>query len=634
MKQAPAESQAPGHETDARSDRETRPIDAYRHISRHAAEHSRLGPFARACLDTIRERFNAPIAILEGRLSSSEIQLSSTPEDEPDTPWRANLESVALNVQVEDQAAARIYEHPPTGRLVALIAATLALDVSGSTSVIATIVHCETRQQAGAALQELQGLAALISSHARAIGSGENGDRFQDAAHRQSLTRAAHYKTLHEFAFAITNNLRSRIACEMVALSAIRNSRAQLLSISGLDEVKPRSPGVVSMRQAMEECFDSGRTIVFQRDDDWNDSRRTRQHRLHKRWSECAGNASVASIPMMDGDHVVGVVSLRRRSDRPFNEEDIVAIEEMLRPYGAALGLVSRATRTLTAHTRDSINAGALWLVKPGGWGPKVLLLLAALFIAWLTLGTIPHRVTTPCVVAAGSVRHLAAPFEARIGEVLVSEGDFVRAGDVLCRLDTRDLELERARLNSELGAIAIEINQAVALSDVAAAQLAQARRNVILSQLHLAERRIADATLTAPRDGLVIRGDLSRRIDEIVPQGEPLFELAPIDEIELELLAPETAITHIQDGLPGAFASDARPDHPIDLTIARIAPASEIRDGRNVFVIHADLDINSNEEWLRIGMQGVAKVDAGDRAVWWVLAHRVVDQVRMRLWL
>lgn len=617
-------------------DRNRRAPDAFRRIGQLASECDALGPFCRGSLDVIRERFNAPIVTLTGRLSAGEINLTSIdPDGDADADaWRRPLEALVLDIQVEGRAAARLYRRPDEDGVVALIAAAATLDAGGSPSIIATVVNCPDRRAAEAAMHELQGIAALVSSGAAAIDSVRSGARFQDSAQRQSLIRAADYRTLHEFAFAITNNLRSRVACDMVALGAIKRSRAELLSISGLDDIKPRSPGVVAMKQAMEECYDCREPVVSQRRDDWNGGRKPQQHRLHRRWSEQAGNATVASVPMTDGDRIVGVVSLRRAGDRPFSEEEIDAIREMLRPYGPALGLVSRATRTLLAHAVDSVRNTLLWLIKPGGYGPKLALLVLLAAIGWVSFGTIPHRVAATCVVAAGGVRHVAAPFESRIGEAVAREGDVVREGDVLCRLDTRDLELERAQLRSERAVLDIEINQAVAASDVAAAQLARAQREITRSRLQLIERRIALATITASADGLIIRGDLSRRIGEVVPQGEPLFEIAPLDEIGLELNMPEHAIAHIDEGLTGTFASEARPERAFNITVDRIAPASEIRDRANVFVAHADFDAADDVRWLRVGMEGVARIEAGDRPVWWVVGHRVIDQIRMRLWL
>jgi len=38
--------------------------------------------------------------------------------------------------------------------------------------------------------------------------------------------------------------------------------------------------------------------------------------------------------------------------------------------------------------------------------------------------------------------------------------------------------------------------------------------------------------------------------------------------------------------------------------------------------------------EWLRPGMEGIAKLDVGSKPVYWILTHRIADKLRLWLWL
>ena len=52
-----------------------------------------------------------------------------------------------------------------------------------------------------------------------------------------------------------------------------------------------------------------------------------------------------------------------------------------------------------------------------------------------------------------------------------------------------------------------------------------------------------------------------------------------------------------------------------------------------NVFMLRAEL-LEPPQDWWRPGMSGVAKVEAGDRRIIWLLTHRLVDYLRLKLWL
>ncbi len=76
-------------------------------------------------------------------------------------------------------------------------------------------------------------------------------------------TSSSHF-AVSELAFRITNDLRMHLDCDLVALGVCRNKRVDVLSISKYDSISSRNPGVRSMREAMEECYDFCGPIVHQ----------------------------------------------------------------------------------------------------------------------------------------------------------------------------------------------------------------------------------------------------------------------------------------------------------------------------------------------------------------------------------
>ena len=65
---------------------------------------------------------------------------------------------------------------------------------------------------------------------------------------------------------------------------------------------------------------------------------------------------------------------------------------------------------------------------------------------------------------------------------------------------------------------------------------------------------------------------------------------------------------------------------------MSRIKPLPELKAGKSVYVAEADL--TENAAWLRPGMEGSARINLGDRSVWWVMSHRMVNYFRMNFWL
>jgi hypothetical protein len=58
-----------------------------------------------------------------------------------------------------------------------------------------------------------------------------------------------------------------------------------------------------------------------------------------------------------------------------------------------------------------------------------------------------------------------------------------------------------------------------------------------------------------------------------------------------------------------------------------------EAKEGANGFKVYAVLDAAPRNEW-RPGMMGEARIDVQKRPLIWLWTHRVIDFVRLKLWL
>ncbi|WP_372683157.1 HlyD family efflux transporter periplasmic adaptor subunit, partial [Desulfosarcina sp.] len=142
----------------------------------------------------------------------------------------------------------------------------------------------------------------------------------------------------------------------------------------------------------------------------------------------------------------------------------------------------------------------------------------------------------------------------------------------------------------------------------------------------------IEQADLVAPIDGWVISKDRKQEIGAPVGAGEILFEVASIDSLRAELFVPETSIAGVADGQAGTMASVGHPDQKVRFVIERIHPIAEVVDHQNVFRVRAR--IIDQLEWMRPGMEGEARISAGKKTYLWMATHRLVNWLRMKLWI
>ena len=476
-------------------------------------------------------------------------------------------------------------------------------------------------------------LAEVAAAAADLVGSGgaQQAGGSADAPNR-ALARAATAAAPEELAFAITNSLRNKLGCEQVVLGLVVGRRVRILSISGMDDINRRSPGVARLRAAMEECLDQDGPVVSQQDTDWGEQQLASGHRLHQQWQNTAGGSCVASIPLRADERCVAIIALRRRADEPFRQELIEDIRTTVEPFAGALLLLKRAQRGLTRHVWEAGRELVGVLRNPGRRTARILAGLSVLGAFWFCFGTLEHDVVVPARVVPAQQRHLSAPYDGTLAVAQANVGDLVQAGEVLCRFDERDLQLQKNQLQAQLAVYQREYMSAQARGVPVEAKLVEAKQKLTQAQLEIVERRVAQAAIVAPYDGVIISGDLRKQVGSVLAQGTPLFEIAPLDRWQLELAVPQSEAGDVRAGLRGDFASNARPEAAQQFELTCLRPSSEIRGVENVYVAEANIVVKG--EWMRPGMEGVAKVRIGQRKVWWITLHKVLDYLRLNFWL
>ncbi|MDR0439800.1 MAG: efflux RND transporter periplasmic adaptor subunit, partial [Candidatus Accumulibacter sp.] len=262
-------------------------------------------------------------------------------------------------------------------------------------------------------------------------------------------------------------------------------------------------------------------------------------------------------------------------------------------------------------------------------WKVATLVLLGG--VAGMTLTTVDYRVSAKTVIEGEVQRVAAAPFAGFLAAAFVRAGDEVTAGQVLARLDDRELVIEEARWTSERDQYANRLREATAKHELTGMEVIGAQYRQAEAQRKLVTGKIARAELTAPFDGVVVSGDLSQQIGAPVEEGQTLFEVAPLSSYRVILQVDEREIRHVAIGQSGALVMTGIAGEPMPFEVAKLTPVASAQDGRNVFRVEAALSEASPR--LRPGMEGVGKIEVGRRSPWWVATHGFVDWLRLWLW-
>ena len=440
------------------------------------------------------------------------------------------------------------------------------------------------------------------------------------------MATALQQRRLRPSAMAVANEMAERLCCDRVSIGFEEHDRITPLAVSHTATFDPRSDLVRAIGEAMDEALDLGRAVLLPRpaDDELGAI-------AHAQAAQALGTLAMLSVPLVQEARTIGVITLERQRGPAFTpaEQRLAgAIGVML---GPAWALQQLNERTWRQRARDRWRELLQALFGPRHPGVKLGAALLGLALATLALWQSDHRVAARTVIEGSTQVVRVAPFDGFIAEALVRAGDTVKQGQLMARLEDRDLQLERARWSAEVAQSQRKFQVAMAQADRGAMGVLAAQSHQAEAQLALVEEKLARARLSAPFDGVVVAGDLSQAIGMPVELGRTLFEVAPLTGFRVVLQVDDRDIARVAVAQRGELVLSSLPSRSWPFTLSSVTPVATQQGGRNVFRVEAQ--VHGDASRLRPGMEGVGKVVVGERSLLWIWTHGFVDWLRLTLW-
>ncbi|HXZ15207.1 MAG TPA: HlyD family efflux transporter periplasmic adaptor subunit [Roseiarcus sp.] len=267
------------------------------------------------------------------------------------------------------------------------------------------------------------------------------------------------------------------------------------------------------------------------------------------------------------------------------------------------------------------------------------------------------------------------APKEAlRVKEILVDEGDLVKPGQVVVRMDTAtlDAQLAEAKLNvlakqqeeavtratiikreAEIELAKVEVRRSTALvaeragsqreldvrrmalkSSTAALEEEQAKLRTTEQEVKVAaasaatiQTRIDDATLKSPVTGRVLYR--LAEVGEVLGAGGKALTLTNLDDVYMEIFLPSEQAAKIKDGAEARLTFDALPGVAVAGYVSFVSPEAqftpkqvETKSEREKLMFRVKIrvpekTVEANIDRVKTGVRGVGYVKLDDSVEW-----------------
>jgi len=435
------------------------------------------------------------------------------------------------------------------------------------------------------------------------------------------------HKRFKPASIALCNEVASRWSAERVSLGIQRGAYIKLQAMSQTEQFNRKMQLVQDIESAMEECMDQQVEVVHPAPPEAPYIGRAAQRLTQKH-----GPTAVCSLPLRRGDESIGVLTVERPADRPLSLRDAEGLRLTCNLCAALIGNLHDSDRWFGAKLALSAKQGGAALVGPRHTWAKLTAVGVSALVLFLLFAKGTYKVDAPFIIEARQGRVIAAPFDGYIKEVNVDPGDTVTAGQtVLAQMETAELRLRRASLVAERLRFLKEADLARRENKAVEVQIAQHRADGIGADIDEIGYWLSRATIVPEVSGVVVEGDLKRRIGQAVSKGDPLFEVAQLEDLLARLEVSEDRIADVAMKMQGALATAARPGVYLRFEVERIEPMARVKDQKNVFGVRVRLLDDAGQ--LKPGMTGVAKINAGERSYAWIWTRQAVDWLRMKLW-
>jgi membrane fusion protein, multidrug efflux system len=213
----------------------------------------------------------------------------------------------------------------------------------------------------------------------------------------------------------------------------------------------------------------------------------------------------------------------------------------------------------------------------PGGGGPGGRVVVVE--VQPVARGSIARQVTVSGIVEPVRVVGVNSQLAGAVNTVLVQEGDRVRRGAVLARMDSREIAAQLASAQATYDVAKAAYERAEQLRERRVITLPEYERErtgyaAAAAQVEQLRTRLGYATVTAPVDGVITE----KRVEsgDVVGNQARLFTVADVSVIVARVGVSELDIVELRQGDRVGITLDAFPNRPLQGQIRRIFPSAD----------------------------------------------------------
>lgn len=238
----------------------------------------------------------------------------------------------------------------------------------------------------------------------------------------------------------------------------------------------------------------------------------------------------------------------------------------------------------------------------------------AAAALVLVLLFPVRQSVLAPAEIVPDTPFVVRSPLQGVVDEIAVRPNQVIKKGDVIVRMESRDLKdrLQAAEQSLAVARAQLLQGQQAAFSDDRSKMelgVLTRREEQAAAELDFLKQEFARTEIRSDRDGVAIFSDPQEWSGKSVATGERIMMIASPKSHVLEAEIPIADAVELEPGADVRFFQHAAPASPIHASLTSVAyRSSPAADSSLAYRARAEIDKDTDASKLTVGQRGTAK--------------------------
>jgi GAF domain-containing protein len=429
----------------------------------------------------------------------------------------------------------------------------------------------------------------------------------------------------------LVNQSATIISYDRAAIALVEGTKVELAAVSGRMEVDKKSDEMRDLQDLLTWASRLEKGLYVSEFEGNIITDREEVREKFKDYFARTGYQSFVALPLRDEEGDLGILAFESTAPYFLDERNLEVVNILGNQATVAIRNAQLYRRVPLINIMEPLMQRKARLMKMPRerrmvWGGIALAVLLALVLVPWNL-----KIAGDATVLPALRTPVAAEVEGIVQSVPVREGALLKAGDRIATLYDQDYRLALENQQARRDVLLKQIARSDSTGDFTTSRLLRIQLDQTLREIQFDEEQLKRTVLIAPINGTLVTPKIEEKVGAFLRKGEDFCELADMRAPRAEIQVQEDDLSYVKLGQPVRLKMNAYPTVSFFGKVMHLGTQVTGTSPNRTFTIQTQIE--NQDQLLKSGMVGRAKVEAGYHSIGYVLLRKPVRFLWNKLW-